>query len=316
MNNPKISVLMSAYKPSRVGLFRTINSVLSQSFSDFEFLIVKDDEDENTLSLLKEIEELDSRVIIIDNVKNVGLVKSLNNGLRVAKGDYIARIDVDDWWENSKLEIQYNIMIKENLFVSGTDSNFVDEDLNLLRVIKLPSTDLDVKNHLILGRNPFVHSSVMFKRVEKMFYNENAIHTEDFEFWCRYSFLGKMRNIDMVLTNYIVDMGSITNSKRYLMYINATKVYFQYLKELKDNNLDVSQCIDEFKLIPIVKMNFFDKLFSKLYSKSFFYAIKDKKLLSKLMLISSLFVNYKVVFLFLKRKISYLCFKIFSNKFC
>jgi len=261
---PYVSIIMSVYKPNKDGLFRTINSVLKQTFGNFEFIIIKDDPNENILELLQEYEKKDKRIKLIDNKNNIGLVKSLNKGLKIAKGDYIARIDVDDWWESEKLKLQIDVITKKDLVLVGTQVNLVDENLNPLIEVNSPLDGENIVEYLKRGKNPFTHSSVLFKKIENIYYNENALYTEDFELWCRYSFLGKMENLKERLTNYVVDLNSITNNKRYLMFANATKVCENYVSCYLTKNKD---CFENGLISkPIKDMSLSDRLFSKYYS--------------------------------------------------
>lgn len=297
----KISIIMSVYKPTKEGLLRTVKSVLSQSFIDYEFIIIKDDEKFSTLELIDSLGQIDFRIKIIDNIKNIGLVKSLNKGLKIAKGQYIARIDVDDWWEKDKLKLQYNLISKDNdVAVVGTKVNLVDTDLKNLINLTAPISDMEIKKSLLNGKNPFTHSSVLFKKFNDVYYNENALHTEDFELWCRYSFLGKMQNLEQRLTNYVVDLNSITGSKRYLMYVNATKVYIKYKKNIKENN---RSCIYTGLIEkPNTQMSFVDKLFSKYYALGINELMKNNNLKYYIYLVFSLLINPKIFYFILRRK--------------
>lgn len=299
---PDISIIMSAYRPERDGLLRTVDSVLNQTFNNFEFIIIKDDESSETLELLESIKEGDKRIKIIDNVKNIGLVKSLNKGLKEASAEYIARVDVDDWWEKDKLQLQYETISEdENLVIVGTQVNFVDTNLDRLNDIQAPLTDSEIKNHLLNGKNPFTHSSVLFKKLKDIYYNENAIHTEDFDLWCRYSMLGEMKNLQSRLTNYVVDLDSITGSKRYLMYVNATKVFENYMKSLKSS--DKEPIYNGLINNPVVEMNYFDRLFSMYYSLGMKELFKNNRLKYYFYVLVSLLINPKVIYYILKRKI-------------
>ncbi len=302
---PLISIIMSVYKPDKKGLFRTVKSVLEQSYLKYEFIIIQDDVEKKTEDLLKKIN--DTRVVILKNSENLGLVKSLNKGLSCAKGAYIARIDVDDWWEINKLKLQLEVMLKKDLVLTGTQVNYVDVNLNPLKKYKTPSTNEFLKSVLESGKNPFTHSSVMFKKFDGISYNENALHTEDFELWCRYYFLGKMEILPIYLTNYVIDTNGITGTKRYLMFINAMKVYERFMYNLQNNkaNLIKDGLIEE----PQREMSSQELLFSRYYSKGINHAFKGEKIKYYYFLIISLLLNPKIIYYNLRKKYIYYQYK-------
>ena len=134
----KISVIMSVYNEKKEWLQMSINSILNQSFKNFEFIIVLDNPDNIELkAVLEQFAAKDSRIKLIYNKKNMGLVYSLNSALKVAKGEYIARMDADDISELDRLEVQYNYF-EQNPdidFVSGF-IRIIDEFDNVIGIDK------------------------------------------------------------------------------------------------------------------------------------------------------------------------------------
>src|SRR5690554_5426196 len=100
-----VSVIMSVFNRPW-GIKETVNSVLNQSFSDFEFIIVDDGSSEPTAQLLDEIAGRDPRIKLLRNQANVGLTRSLNRALEIARGEFVARIDAGSTWAAHKLEKQ------------------------------------------------------------------------------------------------------------------------------------------------------------------------------------------------------------------
>jgi len=228
-----VSVIMSAFKPSSDELHHTIESVLAQSMTEFELIIIKDDELPTTLHLIKQWLLKDSRVRMIDNEQNLGLIPSLNKGLDQAKASLIARIDIGDTWEHDKLERQNELFMKNSqLMVCGTNLIIVDQKQSPLGSHHFPLSDAEIKKWIFKGKNPFAHPSVMFRKTD-MRYNPNALYCEDYELWCRYSILGELINIPEQMTQYVIDTAGITNTKRSLMIANVTKVYCSFLKTLQ-----------------------------------------------------------------------------------
>ena len=122
---PKISVLMSVYNEPIDWMRQAIESILNQTYKDFEFIIVNDNpEREENQFVLNEYRNKDSRIIILCNEHNIGLTKSLNKGLTVANGEYIARMDADDIALPKRFEKQALYLAKnKNVFLCHTNFN-------------------------------------------------------------------------------------------------------------------------------------------------------------------------------------------------
>ncbi len=120
-----ISVIMPYYKKKNF-FESSVLSVLSQTYADFELVIIYDDENKDDLKFIKEFEKKDKRVKILINEKNLGAGKSRNKGIEKSSGDYIAFLDSDDIWVNTKLEKQINFMKEKNLDITFTAYEIID----------------------------------------------------------------------------------------------------------------------------------------------------------------------------------------------
>ena len=108
---PKLSVVMSVYNEPTEWITQSIDSILNQTFRDFEFIIINDNpEREENESLLNSYSQKDKRIVVIKNEQNLGLTKSLNIGINEAKGDYIVRMDADDYSFPERFEKQVQFM--------------------------------------------------------------------------------------------------------------------------------------------------------------------------------------------------------------
>lgn len=124
---PRVSVIMSVYNSEKY-LEDSIKSILNQSFKDFEFIIVNDCSNDNSLKIINKYKENDVRIRLINNSKKINLANSLNKCLKVAKGKYIARMDADDISIKNRLEIQYNFMEEnEDIFLCGGSAIVINE---------------------------------------------------------------------------------------------------------------------------------------------------------------------------------------------
>ena len=106
----------------------SIRSILNQSYKNFEILIINDEVSIVASNVLEKIANLDSRIKIIDNKKNIGAGQSRNKGINHSKGDYIAFCDSDDLWKKNKLEVQLAFMKNFNLDFSFTSYEIIDEN--------------------------------------------------------------------------------------------------------------------------------------------------------------------------------------------
>ena len=131
-----VSIIMPFYKKEPY-IENSIKSILSQSYQNFEIILINDDVDNQ--DFIKKISKLDARIILIQNSKNLGAGLSRNKGIEVANGEFIAFCDCDDLWKKNKLELQLNFMRQFNLNFSYTSYDIVDEDSNFIGMRKAPS---------------------------------------------------------------------------------------------------------------------------------------------------------------------------------
>ena len=180
--NPKISVVMAAFNEEK-HIQSAVDSILSQTYEDFELIVVNDGSRDNTLESLKSI--ADDRVKIISNTKNNGLPKSLNTGIAQARGCYIARQDADDFSLPQRLQKQFDYLQKHpNIAVLGTATKIIFDDGSFSS--RFPSASPTFAD--LLKSSRFVHGSVMMRKdvLEKVgCYNEIFRHAQDYDLWLR-----------------------------------------------------------------------------------------------------------------------------------
>jgi len=199
MNKPSVSVLMSTYNGA-VYLRQAINSILNQTFTDFEFIIVDDNSTDNSGEILRSYN--DPRIRIIQNNKNIGLTKSLNKGLKEAQGKYIARMDADDVSLLDRLKEQYNFLeAHPTIALVGSWAESMDEYGIVTEIRKVPTDPETIRFELVL-RNCFFHSSVCFRReaVKKVGgYDATYRHAQDYELFSRLADIYPLTNISRSL---------------------------------------------------------------------------------------------------------------------
>ena len=233
MKAPRISVLLCCYNSANF-LKKSIESILSQSFRDFEFIIVNDGSTDNTLEIIQSYASIDERIFIVDQ-ENIGLTKSLNKAIKLSKGKYIARIDADDFSYKDRLMKQYIYLEKnKDLVLLGAQRIINDQINNKIFKDKLPITTQEIRANSI-RRNPFFHSLVIFRRdiVHQIgFYNEIFKYVQDYEFWSRIIYDYKVENLQEVLGEKIIDKKAISfrddiSFERNLFVLRAKYKHFK-----------------------------------------------------------------------------------------
>lgn len=184
----KISVLMATHNDERF-IEAAIISIIEQTFTDFEFLIIDDFSIDSTSPILSNFARTDKRIRIVRNSRNLGLTKCLNKGLQLAKGEYVARMDGDDICHPKRLERQYAYFISHPVCVIlATEGVIIDEQGQALRDRKIDLGGMDQEKYLLNFSSPFIHSGVMFSRkaiLKLGGYNEDFRTRQDIELWLR-----------------------------------------------------------------------------------------------------------------------------------
>jgi len=183
---PKVTVLLAVYDGEPF-LRRCVDSVLGQTYEDFELLVVDDASTDATPEILASYG--DPRVRVLRNERNLGQVPSLNRGLGEARGEYVARIDADDWCRPERLERQLAVLDAEpTVGLVGTWMDLVDERGR--PVARLRSTIADVAEfvfHTLIMRVLISHPAAMYRRqpVAALTYDESTAPAEDKDLWRR-----------------------------------------------------------------------------------------------------------------------------------
>lgn len=230
---PKVSVLLPVYNGEKY-LGEAIESVLSQTFADFEFLILDDGSRDGSREIIGKYQKKDRRVRSLPNAKNLGVEKTLNRGVELARGEYIARIDQDDLWSDAgKLEKQVEFLESHPACaVLGTAQENIDENGKHLQVVKFKETDREIRN-VILFSNPFAHPSVLIRKkalLELGGYSEEKKYDliDDYELWLRLGTKYELANLPGVSIKYRVHAGSRSVKNEYRQRIAWLLITFKY----------------------------------------------------------------------------------------
>lgn len=213
MTAPVISVVMSVYN-GEAFLREAIESILEQTFSDFEFIIIDDASKDGSREII--LSYKDSRIVFVQNEGNLGLTKSLNIGIRRARGKYIARMDADDISLPQRFERQLEFMdAHPDCAACGTWYSVVDSALKFQYKVE-HRTDPEGINTALFFYNPIAHPTVIFRKeavLNAEGYNEDFRRSQDYELWIRLSLMGyKMSNLSEILLLYRMSSGNITTT--------------------------------------------------------------------------------------------------------
>lgn len=184
---PAVTVLMSVYNGQRY-LHESIDSILGQSYDDFEFVIVNDGSTDATENILRQYADRDRRIVLLQHEDKVGLSKSLNEGLAIAQGVYIARQDADDVSLDERLQRQVAFMeAHPQVGLLGTAYGVVNQGGGKVTSCQHPLGDTEIRWQLLF-HNAFCHTSVLFRRQLVMnveSYNEQCPYSQDYDLWVR-----------------------------------------------------------------------------------------------------------------------------------
>ena len=223
----KASIIIPYFKKKKF-FKKTINSVLNQTYKNFEIIIVYDDEDKKDLYFIKQLIKNDKRFKLIINKKNVGAGESRNKGIKMAKGKYICFIDADDIWNSNKLEIQINFMRKKKLLISHSSYQIINESNKVIghRTAENYNSFFELRKSCNIG----LSSVVIEKRLIQNKLKFPKIKTkEDFVLWLKILKGGtKIYSINKSLVKWRKSNNSLSSSSIQKIK-DGFKVYNYYL---------------------------------------------------------------------------------------
>jgi glycosyltransferase involved in cell wall biosynthesis len=234
MNEPLVSVLMPVYNGARF-LEEAVQSILNQTFEDFELLIINDgstDESEQIINGFK-----DPRIRLVNKPRNEGLVKALNDGIGLAKGTLIARMDADDIAHKDRLSKQV-AFLKSNpdIDVLGCHIDLIDERQNIIgeRIYGIDHDDIKIDS---LFHCPVPHPGVIFKKDKfisnNLFYNPAyQYYAEDYDLWQRALAILKFANYNEKLLLYRITVNQASSVYLIQQKKEADNIRLNYLRQL------------------------------------------------------------------------------------
>jgi len=222
-----VSIIIPYFKKKDY-ILDAINSILNQTYQNFEIIIVYDDIDKSELSLIYKIQKVDKRIKVLINKKNLGAGLSRNYAIKNSNGKYIAFLDADDIWNVEKLKKQVSIMEQKNLSITHTSYKILDKNNNYatIRIAK----NLDYKK--LLKSCDVGLSTVMIKK--NLFSKKNKFSNlktkEDYALWLLLTKAGYIfYPIKEILTSWRTSQNSLS-SHVLRKLIDGFNVYYKYMK--------------------------------------------------------------------------------------
>lgn len=241
--SPLVSIGLAVYNGEK-HIVRAINSVVNQSYTNWELIIVNDGSTDSTVALIETFN--DSRITLLHNNKNLGVTPSRNKYLHAAQGKYLAVIDADDEWLQSKLENQVKFLEKNKGYgICGCYANRINDTTSY--IWKYPITDEEIRVRLIWG-SAVIHSSILLRlsiiRGNNLCYDEKFKQAEDYNLIAQCVILSKAYNIPQALVNYYEHGEQLTTSNNEEQVANSSKASLSYL-----NTIGVKFSLEESSLL-------------------------------------------------------------------
>lgn len=214
-DHPRVSVLMPAYNAERY-VSEAIESMLDQSFPDFELVVVDDGSTDGTGEIVERFADRDPRVRLVRCEENGGIARALNRGLDAARGEYIVRMDSDDWSYPYRLERQVAFMdANPEVDVSGSAIEVCDRALRPLNVRRYRTTDQELRER-VFHYSPFAHPAVIYRTEAARAiggYNPALSDADDYDFFLRLGRDGQFANLPDVLHRLRTRPDSVSQGK-------------------------------------------------------------------------------------------------------
>lgn len=235
MNNPLISVIMPVYNGERF-LRETIDSVLNQTYQNFEFIIVNDGSVDSTQQIIGSY--ADKRIVPLNLTRNQGVSNARNRGTELSRGKFIAFCDADDLYDPGRFQTQFDFLTG-NPTVDVCGSYFIVFENGQETLIKHPLTDQEIKEHFFTG-NCIGQPSVMGKSsvFRKYKYNPELQASEDYDLWARMATDGVVfANLPYPLVKYRLHPAQASKTKGRLLHVTSKTVCTNYALTYLNNNI-------------------------------------------------------------------------------
>lgn len=297
----KVSVVMCVYNEPSIYVKESLESLLNQSYGNIEIIIINDNPKDIILNDLI-LGYKDQRIRYYRNDLNLGITKSLNKGIRLCKGDYLAKMDADDICHIDRFKIQLNFLdANKTVFMVGSYANYIDSNGNKIGEIK-HRLDFDQIKIDTLFESVFIHPTVLYRievfKDHKLFYNEEFFYASDYEMWTRLVHKFECVNIPEFLLNYRKSDNQISTGKVFEQTDFFMKALINQLE-----NLGINLSIDQQDLIRLVTRNLNKVPYNSSNVKEFSFLLEN---MFKELVIKDLYNTELLKVSFLKKQVNLL----------
>ena len=274
MSDVPVTILMPVYN-CREYVREAIDSILGQTFRDFEFLIIDDGSTDDTNEIIRKYS--DDRIIIHKNEKNLGLIATLNKGLDLAKGRYIARMDGDDISVSNRFEQQFKFMESNpQVGLCGTWFETFSENKRV-ETTKYLTDDSDIRLKQLYQIH-LSHGTCMFRtsvlKENNLYFDPEFIHAEDYELWTRIAMYTRFANVPQVLYKVRNNKNGVSEKYKNIQIQNTKKIIIKQFQKLKkdfndeDYNLYLNFAYYNFNSFDKIKVKKLEELLILLFSEN------------------------------------------------
>lgn len=205
-----VSVIIPCYNAERY-IEKCLQSVLHQTYENIEIILIDDASQDNTREIISKI--VDSRLNVVYNENNQGIVYCLNKAIKIAQGEYIARLDADDYMTEDRIKLQVDFLEKnKDLYLIGSNHILIDENGNTLKYSSYPESSEEI--HIMkYFMNPISHPTVLFRKsvFDEFKYDDEYSDCEDYALWFDISKKYKIANISQHTTYHRIHSNSVSS---------------------------------------------------------------------------------------------------------
>lgn len=305
MSKLSLSIIIPAFNAERY-ISQSIQSVLNQTYNNFELIIINDGSTDNTRVIIESFD--DERIKYFENEKNQGIVYSRNKGLRIAKGDYIGMLDADDIAYPEKFETQINFLEKNGDFgMIGSWARFIDENGKHMPGGWKLKAKPEMIPSLMLFKNYFLQSAVLYRKecITKFTFKEGFDILEDYLIWLEIIKKFKVWNLQEYLLDYRIHSGGITKTHQEEKVEKEKKVFRIQLLEMgidtTEQEIELHLLIrDDSKITKIKTLKLIEKWLIKINDHNLKTEIYNHKMLTRVIFNRWLKVCFKAKYLHIK----------------
>ena len=230
---PLVSIILPVFNGEKF-LDESVRSLLNQSYKNFELIIINDGSTDKSKEIISNFS--DDRILYYENETNIGLISTLNKGIELSKGKYIARMDADDISYENRLKVQVDFLEKntDHMMCGGWAETIDNKGFKTGKIKRITSDGLIRSN--ILFTTPFIHPTILIKSqiLKETNYGIDTLHCEDLDLWVRLSlkYKYKFANIPIYLIKYRLHNSNVSIQHKQIQENNRIKYILPFIKEL------------------------------------------------------------------------------------